>query len=522
MKNVIFLILLFNFFATTNAQNNLVLDTDFGTSGIVTPQLSTSNGEFAAMAIQPDGKIITYGRLHSYTFSDYTMSRYNVDGSIDTSFGTNGSFTVFSYSDQIPTKYQLKLLSDGKILTVRMIDVNPHPNIDYMDILVNRYNNDGSLDTTFANAGHYIQDYGDSDYGMAIEIQPDNKILIAGRADLDALVFRLNENGTLDTSFGTNGTFRKRYIPFDGFNYVYNFAFAVKLQSDGKIIMAGHTRSESGTNYDIGLMRLNQNGTLDTTFANNGILICNTNVSDKFVSMELSPDDKISIFFNSNGSTGPLLPANPLARILRLDASGHLDTSFGVNGLLTPQFGSLTVIYFLDSVVDADGKFVCIGMWGNGTKYIARFNFDGTLDTSFDVDGYSILPSSLDHPTLYNSNFYDLCIQSDGKILFGGSRLARYQLMTLANVQFGKNSFSIAPNPFKDRVSVNFNIDTSTYLSADLFDSNGRNIQSLIHEKLFTAGNNTLELPISESLSQGVYFIRISNGATGSALKIIK
>jgi hypothetical protein len=94
--------------------------------------------------------------------------------------------------------------------------------------------------------------------------------------------------------------------------------------------------------------------------------------------------------------------------------------------------------------------------------------------------------------------------------------------MTLANVQFGKNSFSIAPNPFKDRVSVNFNIDTSTYLSADLFDSNGRNIQSLIHEKLFTAGNNTLELPISESLSQGVYFIRISNGATGSALKIIK
>lgn len=512
------------------SQNDVLPDSNFGTNGEVTSPYGDFTLEFAAIAIQPDGKLVTYGPINpSYDYdliNDYKLARYNTDGSLDTTFGNSGFQYIIScyrsYYLSISPKNQLKIQPDGKILIVRTFDTIAHPGIAYFDVIINRFNPDGSLDTTFGNNGEVVRDYTDYDIPTSIEIQPDNKILVAGYSGLNTMIFRLNSDGSADKSFGIDGTVLDSFKPFNWSSYIYssNFIRSVKLQSDGKIILGGESLQNDGRNPDIGFMRLNPNGTLDTSFGIGGIFIYESGNDDNFNTLSITPENKIVVFFNSSVFYSSNVISS--AKIFRLNTDGKFDVTFGINGISTQMLNttaSLPLNAFIDVAVDANQKFVFIGHAGATnignpyTKFIGRYNSDGSIDNTFNSDGYQLITTA---------NLNNLSVQDDGKILYGGNNMTRLLFGTLSNTEFNKNEFSIFPNPFSDKITLKFNFKSVEVLSVDLYDSFGRKIKNLLNENSFLTGNNSIQLNMPETLSKGIYFLKITNGMKISAIKIMK
>ncbi|MDD2413449.1 MAG: T9SS type A sorting domain-containing protein, partial [Bacteroidales bacterium] len=159
-----------------------------------------------------------------------------------------------------------------------------------------RYNIDGSLDLTFGTAGKLVLSIGPAfDFLMSVCVQSDGKILLGGHTYIDfgpkydIVVARLESNGTLDYSFGIGGYAKARIV--EGENYVTD----MKVQTDGKIILAGNTVSDGAIKeYDLGLVRFNSNGTLDLTFSPTGMVSTDLNgMEDYGNALLLQTDGKI-------------------------------------------------------------------------------------------------------------------------------------------------------------------------------------------------------------------------------------
>src|SRR4029079_2637604 len=200
------------------------------------------------------------------------------------------------------------------------------------DFAVVRYNPDGSLDTTFDGDGKLTTDFGaafNNDVASAITVQPDGKILVAGSgssfsaSNSDFAVARYNPDGSLDTSFAGVGKFT---FGLGGFN---DFASDVVLQPDGKILIAGTTFIDSGSHSDFAVVRLNSDGSFDTTFDGDGRLITNLGLFDQVASLALQPDGKILVAGGT--STG----AGFDFALVRYNSNGSLDTTFDGDGKLT-------------------------------------------------------------------------------------------------------------------------------------------------------------------------------------------
>ena len=240
------------------------LDTSFGGGdGIVATQVSVSTDAGNEVIVQPDGKILVAGYSWGGSYTNHTVVRYNADGTLDLTFGggdgvANVDIGGSSYANDIA------LQADGKIVTAGAY----HNGTDY-DFAVFRLNTDGSLDTSFDTNGYLTTSFGaDSDIGRSVQIQPDGMIVIGGETDggatKDFVVARYDTNGNLDTSFGAGSG----YVVTDIAGTADKIE-EIKLQSDGKIVAAGYGMV-GGTN-EFAVVRYNADGTLDTTFDTDGI-----------------------------------------------------------------------------------------------------------------------------------------------------------------------------------------------------------------------------------------------------------
>lgn len=258
-------------------------DGTFGISGtgtVVQDLSGTSHDDSAyAIAIEPGGNIIIGGTSicgPSYAHSCMSLARYNGNGSIDTTFGASG----ITKTDLDPTATGIRSIAldtNGKIV------VGATTGADLVGtttahIVVARYLNTGVLDTSFNATGYVVTSlspYGDS--AQAIAIQPaDNKILVAGWTAHDAVVLRYNTDGQLDMTFGNQG----RAVTDIGVGN--NYAYALALQSDGKIVLAGTAPNPADSGDEVfALMRYTSGGILDAAFENNGIALLNFTSSDK-------------------------------------------------------------------------------------------------------------------------------------------------------------------------------------------------------------------------------------------------
>jgi len=265
-------------FALVRYNTDGTLDNTFGINGKVITPVGSYHDRAFALVIQTNGKIVAVGYSYDGAPADFTAIRYNSDGTLDSTFGTGGIVTtpVCSLYDAAQA---VAIQTDGKIVAAGGSDNGS----DY-DFALVRYNTDGTLDNTFGTDGIVITDIGSIDYAIAMVIQVDEKIVLAGYSYIDIAVVRYNTDGTLDNTFGTGG---QVITPVGGYS---DAAQAVAMQTDGKIVAAGG--SSNGSDFDISLVRYNTNGTLDTTFGTGGIVI--TPVGDSW-------DEASAVAIQTNG-----------------------------------------------------------------------------------------------------------------------------------------------------------------------------------------------------------------------------
>jgi uncharacterized delta-60 repeat protein len=382
-----------------------MLDKSFSADGKVTTALSTTADQIVGLVLQADGKIVAAGTSGSAN-PDFAVVRYNADGTLDTTFSSDG-MVITAIGVQLDVCTSVALQADGKIVAAGFGLSGPSdPNFTLV-----RYNTNGTLDTTFDGDGMLMTSFNTGTDTLAgIVLQADGKIVAAGQSTfggtVDFALARFNTNGTLDSTFSGNGWLTT------AIGTGTDRSAGLALQNDGKIVVAGF--SYNGANDDFALARYNTDGTLDSTFDGDGKLTTAIGTgADVIAGVVLQSDGKIVVAGSSfNG-------ANDDFALARYNTDGTLDSTFDGDGKLTTAIGAGADV--LKSIaLQADGKIVVAGSSHNGANTdfaLARYNIDGTLDTTFDGDGKFTVPAGV---LAANSVATSIRIQDNGAIVVGG------------------------------------------------------------------------------------------------------
>jgi uncharacterized delta-60 repeat protein len=359
--------------------------------GKITTDFGVADTGFG-VTLQSDGKILVTGDTMD---ADYTvhslLARYNVDGSLDSSFSGDGKVIIDFGAESLATSATVQ--NDGKILVSGAIDGGGGA-----DFFLTRYNADGSPDTSFSGDGRLSTDFGGLDVGFSVVTQSDGKILVAGNHDGDFALVRYSSDGSLDASFSGDGMVT---TDFGG----TEVGGSVVVQGDGKILVAGV--SLIGSNWNFAVARYNANGSLDSSFSGDGKVLTDFGNNQGSITLALQADGKIVVA--GGGFTGGL-SFNGFG-LVRYNSDGTLDTSFSGDGCVVTDFAADSAGQSVK--IQADGK-ILVGGFSNGDFAMVRYHVDGTLDTSFSGDGK--LTTDFGGYDGINS----IAIQADGKIVAVG------------------------------------------------------------------------------------------------------
>jgi len=385
---------------------NLLLDPTFGTNGLsillrnAIPGMTINNSE--EIARQSTGKFVFTGRATIGTTNYVGVWRVNADGSLDTTFGAD-------------------------------------------------YTGDGLRD------GIYLQSWpgvSNAD-SQTIGVQADDKIVVGGRGGNMFLLARFNADGTPDTTFGTNGVVATDVTAAGDQVWELFFINSTASQDDWRIVASGSIAT-SGVNRQVGIVRYKNDGSLDTTFGGDGMVTISYAVMSELGGRSMTVDNLGRVLIT--GTYQPDVPNNDEKypgkfHMVRFDASGNLDATFGVGGTVIIDFGRSNQSAG-DVLVQPDGKIVTFGGMHDLGKVnvdflIARFNDDGSLDTTFGGgDGYTVLPVGL------RSNIATVGIErlADGRFLTLSSTytassgtdflVARWTADGLLDTTFGSNGLA--------------------------------------------------------------------------------
>jgi len=237
------------------------LDTSFNGTGKVITSIGPSYDSAGVVALQSDGKLVVAGDTSNGGQSDFAVVRYVTNGSLDTSFGGTGKIvTNLGGNEQVTN---LAVQADGKIIVVGI----SRKAANTSEIAIVRYLADGSLDLAFNGTGTVFTQIGVLDAPTGVAVQPDGKLVVGGfsshteDASSAFVLVRYHPNGSLDLSFGAAGT--GKVITSIG---SFSVCSSIALQSDGKIVAAGHSVDR------FALARYLADGNLDTTFNGTGIV----------------------------------------------------------------------------------------------------------------------------------------------------------------------------------------------------------------------------------------------------------
>jgi uncharacterized delta-60 repeat protein len=282
-------------FGVVRYNTNGTLDTSFSTDGKLTTAMGTESDTAFGVAIQSDGKIVVSGRADTGTTTDFGVARYTTNGTLDTSFSSDGKLTT-AIGTGNETGYCVAIQADGKIVVAGTSEGASND-----DIAVARYTTNGTLDTTFSGDGKVTAAIGTGDdSGKSVKLQSDGNIVVAGDShngsNIDFAVVRFTTNGILDTSFNGTGKVTTAIGSGD------DSADGMTLQDDGKILLAGN--SYNGSNEDFAVVRYATNGILDTTFYGTGKVTTSIGSGvDIAYAVAMQSDGKIAVAGEShNGS----------------------------------------------------------------------------------------------------------------------------------------------------------------------------------------------------------------------------
>ncbi len=553
-------------FVVLRVDSSGIPDNTFGINGIDSTATGTSGCLAYSVSIQNDGKILTAGISMNAGHANLVLIRYNINGDPDYSFGNYGiAVTQFGKSNDAANS--LSVQTDGKIV---IAGYSNNSASNYFTLL--RFNTNGQADNTFGANGVAVAGIGKSDdEANAVAVQSDGKIIAAGysyngKNKVFAIV-RLNQNGFADNTFGTNGIVTTPVGSYDAqvtsatvqedqkivaagyylngnfYNFAvaryktdgnqdstfgsdgvvttqvgaaHNFAQALAVQKDGKIVVAGS--SMNGSNYDFALVRYNTDGSPDQTFGSKGIVTTRIAVSADAYSVLIQSDGKLVLTgYAWNGS-------HYVFAIARYNSDGSPDNSFGTNGFATTQSGAENDFAY-SAALQKNGKIVAAGYSEQGSINAfacARFNADGTTDNAFGNDGILIT-----RPGTSNGFARAVAMQDDGKIVAAGYSSnpdeSNYKIFTLIRYNSGLTtgisnesksstpvSFSVRqnyPNPFNPQTTIKYSIPERSFVNLKIYDILGREVASLLNSNL-EAGEYASVFN-AQSLASGVYIYSI-------------
>jgi uncharacterized delta-60 repeat protein len=387
-----------------NSTTSQTLDTTFGNNGVVVTDLTTQVDAIGDLVVRDNGKIVASGIGGNFI----TITQYLADGTLDNSFGNNGKVvTNFRSSFQNGAFSPIAIQTDGKIL---LLCQNFIQNVN--NFILTRYNTNGTLDASFGTNGivnnSQFNGFGNSRAIADMDLLSNGKIIVTVDAyNNNILLYRFNSNGTLDLTFGLNGI-STISVPLD---YTYFHPAGVSINADGTIVLLTSITDSSSSDINFSIVQLNSDGILNTDFGNNGIVIgdlgttnndlpinirlqdngkiivsgyTNSSSNRRFVLIRYEADGSLDTSFNTTGMTSVIVGGSTTNQTkdvlidsngkivvvgsigedfacLRLNDDGTIDTSFGLNGLYKKDFGNSSYDYGTKIYQQSDGKYVIAG-----------------------------------------------------------------------------------------------------------------------------------------------------------------
>lgn len=511
MKTIYIIIYLFLAFSVITPSTGYCqageLDMSFGDAGLVL----NYSGAYAAggIALQSDSKIIASSLHYAYLEGEsFMVVRMLTDGSVDSTFGDNGVRIIDITNND--WAHSTLVQADDKIIVSG--DIYDYTTSNHY-IGVARLTSEGDLDSTFDGDGIALSDlysHQDIDATSAV-LQSDGKIVLAAYkhdpiTKEDIFLTRLNTDGSLDLAFGDSGS---TVIDFENRD---NFFPCLALQSDEKIVMAAITSVGYYVDDLISLARFNTDGSLDTSFGEEGKVLTDfTDSDDRIYNIEINSAGEIFLA----GETFDDITFNSDLAIYKYNESGIPDSSFGENGKARSYFESADRGW--DLVLLDDGKILACGSNGvvvNSDYALQRYTRNGILDSTFGLEGM-ITTDFLG----YGDGAGYMLIQPDNRILLSGLgsytylSLARYLNDIVLNLQESSsaNNYSlIYPNPVHTEATIIFNkhIEKGRLIIT--------NILGEVVKEIDNISGNDIKIQ-NNDLPAGNYYFRIieNNGVAG-------
>ena len=357
---------------------------------------------------------------------------YAAPGDLDTSFGTGGIVTTSTATDS--EAYGLRLLPNGGML-VGGSTYDSHTNMQ--QFAVGRYTSNGSVDTSFGSGGTATALFFsglNSAAAYAMEVQADGKIILAGATQFDGVSSKTQTAIARFNADGTlDGSFGTRGTVVTPIASIAEQYSSIAVQADGKIVAAGNVKI--GNNDQAVIARYNTNGALDAGFGSAGIVKTPVSGSDVQANrVVIQADGKLVVSGNI-----PLSDGTGRGFVFRYNTDGSLDSTFGIGGMVSvPVLFANSNMSVNALLRQPDGKLVCAGAatLSNGKRgfALARLNADGSPDIGFGSGGLATTAIGNTADVVF-----ELALQADGKLVAGGRSLNSSSVFTFAMARYLSN-----------------------------------------------------------------------------------
>ena len=398
---------------------NGTLDSGFANGGIFRYEHGNvySTDKLSGIALQADGKIVAAGEVTVGNGNPaFAVIRLNQNGTFDTTFGTGG-IVVKDFFSSIDKATEVAIQADGKILVSGWVTQGGVNNGLTYDFTVVRYNPNGTEDASYGNGGVVFTDFGGrGDLAQASVLQPDGKLVVAGWTSVagsqyDFGLARYNTDGSLDATFDGDG---KVITPIG--NNLSELLRGIALAPGGKIVATGDMYNPpvpgSGSGHtDVVVVRYNSDGSLDQSFDGDGKFVYDSNLGDRNEGGEdvtVQPDGKILITGDSYLRQVQQGTSDQDMLLIRVNAGGGLDSSFGSGGIVYTDFGIFAGPFTTPRSGDtgsaialqADGKIVVAGdsYFAGDTTEAPQGSFNNRLAVARfqnDIAGAADAPDSI-------------------------------------------------------------------------------------------------------------------------------
>lgn len=455
MKKSYIHILVFLFPFLVASQQDGQVDSGFGNNGVLNIEFSEEEMLISSFAEQQDEKLLFSGNR----FASHFLIRVNNDGSFDNTFADNGIATFVYAEEDFLNIQSTVVLPDGKILGFSNAEMTN-------ELILFRFNANGSIDESFGVSGYLILPWVEGE-AIKMFLKSDNKLLIVAKNQSNIYFLKLNEDLSLDLSYGNQGIAN---VNLSSFNIsILDFV----QQADGKIVF-GASYISSGTNRAL-TARITENGQLDPSYGQNQNGISAGLELPDFGNIKIGKLSDFS-YVLGYGSREIHNPEIQKSYLYKLTDQGLLNTSFGTDGRV--EIGE----FVLNNIIVQQNNRILVS--GNilteptffGQMHIKRYYSNGTLDNSFGNNGELFFSPEISHRFIK--------LQNDGKLLAFNSQLSmfftryfilRYSNNPLSIEDFDASTVLVYPNPS----TGDFNLEIfPQFFEADfeVFDSLGRKI----------------------------------------------